>query len=130
MDIKVSQEQGRVPVTVFRVKGQMIDPDELHRKAKEAFDSGSRNLVLDLSEVNYMSSSGLRALHQIYTMLRTDAPEEGDEAVQKGVLAGTFKSPHLKLANPSRNVLEVLRATGYDMFLSIHKNVKDAVASF
>ncbi len=130
MEIVVSQEQGKVPVTVFHIKGDVVDAGPLQTRAEEAFRSGARNLVLDLAEVPYMSSSGLRALHHMYMLLRTDAPEESDEVVRRGVAAGTFKSPHLKLVKPSKHVLELLKATGYDMFLEIHRNVKEAVASF
>lgn len=130
MDITVSHEQGRVPVTVFRIKGPVTDEEPLQTQARDAHAAGARNLVLDLSEVPYMASPGLRALHHIYTLLRSSSPDESDEAVQKGIVAGTFKSPHLKLVNPSRDVLEILKATGYDMFLGIHKNLKDAIASF
>jgi len=63
-------------------------------------------------------------------LLRGDSAAESPEAMHKGISAGTFKSPHLKLANPNPRVLEVLKMAGFDMFLEIHKNVKDAVASF
>ena len=130
MEITVSEEQGRVPVTVFRLKGPVIESDQLQERAKEACDAGARNLVIDLSQVPYMASPGLRALHYVYSLLRTTSADENEGAVQKGIAAGTYKSPHLKLANPTRDVLEVLRTTGYDMFLEIHKDLKRAIASF
>ena len=130
MEIEVTQEQGRVPVTVFHIKGALLEEESLQRKAQEAFDEGARNIVLDLSETPYMASSGLRALHHVYMLLRTEAPDESDAAVQSGIRAGTFTSPHLKVANPNRNVLEVLKTAGYDMFLQIHRNRKEAIASF
>jgi hypothetical protein len=130
MEITVSQEQGRMPVTVFHVRGPVIEEEQLQTRAKEAYDAGTRNLVIDLSEVPYMASPGLRALHYIFTMLRTAEPGESDDAVRKGIASGTFKSPHLKLVKPTRDVHEILKTTGYDMFLDIHKSVKDAVASF
>ena len=132
MEIEVSQQQGRVPVTVFRIKGAIISDAELSAKAKEAVGDGTRDLLLDLSEVPYMSSQGLRALHWIYTLLRTDAPGESDQAVKTGIAAGTFKSPHLKLLGPTDKTLEVLKITGYDMFLEIFPKDKfnQAIASF
>jgi hypothetical protein len=132
MEIEVSQQQGRVPVTVFRIKGAIISDAELSAKAKEAVGDGTRDLLLDLSEVPYMSSQGLRALHSIYTLLRTDAPGESDQAVKTGIAAGTFKSPHLKLLGPTDKTLEVLKITGYDMFLEIFPKDKfsQAIASF
>jgi len=130
MDITVSQEQGRVPVTVFHVKGPITTNRELEQKAQEAFDGGMKNLLLDLTDVPYIATSGLRALHQIYTMLRTQAHDESDEAVRIGIASGTYMSPHFKLLKPSAHVLEALKVTGYDMFLEIHRDKKRALASF
>ena len=130
MEMSVSQEQGRVPVTVFRLKGPVTDEEPLQSQAKQAYEDGTRDIILDLTDVPYMASPGLRALQYIYTLLRTNSPEESDEVMQKGIVAGTWKSPHLKLVHPSQDVLELLRATGYDMFLGIHSNLKGAIASF
>jgi hypothetical protein len=130
MDIVVSHEQGRVPVTVFHIKGSVTGDEQLQNLAQEHHATGTRNVLLDLTEVPYMSSQGLRALHYMYTLLRSGTPEESDEAVSSGIAAGTFTSPHLKLLKPSKHVLEVLKATGYDMFLEIHDDYKQAIASF
>ncbi len=132
MDITVSQEQGRVPVTILYLKGRLDSAsyEQLQARAREAFDAGARNLVLDLSGVDYMSSAGLRALHSIFFMFRGDSPEESDKEMEKGIAAGTFKSPHLKLVNPSKRVLEALDMAGYDMFLDIRHDQKEAIASF
>ncbi len=132
MDIIVSQEQGRVPVTIFRVKGRLDSAsyEQLQTRAKEAFDAGARDLVLDLSGVDYMSSAGLRALHNIFQMFRSDSAEESDMAISKGIADGTYKSPHLKLVKPSKQVLQALDMAGFDMFLDIVHDQKQAVASF
>jgi anti-anti-sigma factor len=130
MDISVTHEQGRVPVTILHVKGPVTGEEEIQAEASRAYEAGARNIVLDLSGVPYMASPGLRAIHYVYSMLRSGTAEESDDAVHKGVRSGTWKSPHLKLAGVSRDVLEILRATGYDMFLEIHKDVKAAIKSF
>ena len=132
MFVQVSQEQGRVPVTVFHIEGEIAanSAESLQEQAEEAFEAGTRHLLLDLSDTTYLSSSGLRALHHIFMMLRSDDPQRSDEVVRKGIAAGTYKSSHLKLLNPSRNVLRVLSQSGYDMFLEIHARPKQAIASF
>jgi hypothetical protein len=130
MEIVVSQEQGRVPVTVFRLTGDLTSDEPLQSQAQEAFKAGTRNLILDLTQVPYISSRGLRLLHNLYMLLRTDAPAESDAATRAGVLSGTFKSPHLKLLNPSKDALKVLSLAGYDMFLEIYHNLEEAIASF
>ena len=130
MDVTVSQAQGRVPVTIFRITGAVTDNRELETRAQAAYDGGARNILLDLTEVPYMATAGLRALHAIFTLLRADTPAESDATTKAGIAAGTFVSPHLKLLNPNAYVLEVLKVAGYDMFLEIHRDVNQAVASF
>lgn len=132
MDITVSQEQARVPVTVLRVKGDISAAtyEQLIAQARKAHENGARDILVDLADVPYMSSSGIRALNDIFNMLRTSSPAESDEAMRKGIAAGTFKSPHLKLLNPSKRVSEVLKMAGLDMFLEIHHDFKQAIASF
>lgn len=127
-NIVVSQEQGRVPVTIFRLKDTAATEEALQTQAEEAFKAGMQNLLLDLTDVPYISSSGLRALHHVYMLLRS--PEEDDQAVRKGIAAGTYKSTHLKLLNPSKNVLKALNVSGFDMFLEIYTDLAEAVASF
>ena len=130
MDVTVSQAQGRVPVTILHVAGAVTTNQELEAHAKAAYDGGTRNILVDLTEVPYMATAGLRALHTIFTLLRADTPEESDATTKAGIAAGTFVSPHLKLLNPNAYVLEVLKVSGYDMFLEIHHDKQQAIASF
>lgn len=131
--ITVSEQQGRVPVTVLHLQGDVIDANsygQLEAQVQAAYEAGARNVLLDLTKVKYISSAGLRALHSIFLLLRGDTPAESDQVMKKGLMDGSFKSPHLKLLNPSPAVMETLRTMGFDMFLEVHRNLKDAVASF
>lgn len=130
MKISVTHEQAKVPVTVLRLSGNLTSEEELQATAKDVFDRGARNILIDMSDVPYVASAGLRALHYIYTLLRTEAANESDEAVKRGIATGTFTSPHLKLLKPNPKVLDVLKMTGYDMFLQIHHDFRRAVDSF
>lgn len=130
MEITVSHEQGRVPITVFRIKGPLTSNEELEQRAKQAFDGGANNILIDLTEVPYIATAGLRALHYLYILLRTNDPAESDAAVQTGIRAGTFTSPHLKLLKPSAHAMQALKVAGYDMFLDIHHDLRSAIASF
>ena len=132
MEITVSQEQGRVPVTVLHIKGEINTntAGEFQAGARKAYDDGARDMLIDLSGVPFITSAGLRVLHEIFSLLRSDSPEESDEAIKKGILDGSYTSPHLKLLKPNKHVQEVLSTAGYDMFLEIHRNRKNAIASF
>jgi len=131
VEIAVSREQGRVPVTVFRMKGRVNlgTAEQLQAKAREVVEAGARDLLLDLTEVPSVTSAGLQAIHAIYQLLRAASPE-GDEAMRTGQAGEPFKSPHLKLCHPSSDVRKVLQIAGYDLFLEIHDDMQDAVASF
>src|SRR5947199_295698 len=98
MQINVSSQPGRVPITIFQIVGDIdtSNYDQLQEQARQAHAAGAANMVLDLTHVGYISSAGIRALNSIYVLLRTDAPAESDAAVRQGINAGTFKSPHLK----------------------------------
>lgn len=132
LSIAVSHEQRRVPITVFHLKGELNThtSDELEAQAEEAFQRGTRDLVLNLSDVSYISSAGLRAIQYIYNLLRQSSPTESPQAVSQGLRDGSFTSPHLKLVSPSPTVAKVLSITGYDKFLQVHPSVEDALASF
>jgi anti-anti-sigma factor len=123
MNIRVSQEQGRVPVTVFRLDGRVNlgNADELERMAQQAHADGMRDLIIDLEEVTSLTSAGMRVLHSIYRLLGVDASERSTH-IQK--------SRHLKLVNPSPYVRRVLEIAGYDLFLDIYGDLQEAVASF
>src|SRR5664279_3472677 len=116
MEIQVSNQTGRVPVTVFHIVGDLDTNtyQQLETQAKQAHAGGAANMVLDLSQARYVSSAGIRAINQIYNLLRTNAPAESDDAVRQGINAGTFKSPHLKLAQLSPRVSQALKTAGVD----------------
>ncbi len=129
MDISSWQESGQIPVTILQLKGDLTAEEQLVDKAQAVFQDGARDIILDLSGVPYISSAGLRAIHVIYMLLRSADPRDEESAV-RGITRGTYKSPHLKLVNPSRNGLKALTTSGYDLFLDIHDSIPKAVASF
>ena len=130
MEIIVSYEQGNVPITIFHIKGDLGDEEVLTAEARKAYENGTRNLVLDLTDVPYISSGGLRGLHSVWMLLREDTSEAGSKAIRTGIVQGTYRSRHFKLLNPSKNAQKALSVSGYDMFLEIHKRRQDALNSF
>jgi anti-anti-sigma factor len=132
MEIKVSHENGRVPVTVMHVKGNIDSASygAFQAKAEELMQAGTRALLIDLTEVPFVSSAGLRALNDIFTALRHLAPDVSDKAMRDGINAGTYKSPHLKLLNPSPASMVALENSGFSMFLESFTDLNTAIASF
>ena len=132
MEIEVSNQPARVPVTAFHIVGDIDTTtyQQLQTQAEQAHAAGAGNIVLDLERVGYVSSAGIRAINHIYLLLRTQAPAESDEAVRQGISAGTFTSPHLKLAHANPRVNEALRTAGVDMFIQFHPDLAAALASY
>jgi len=132
MEITITHQQGHVPVTVFHVTGE-IDVntyEQLERRARQEYRAGMRNLLLDLSGVTFLSSAGMRAIHELFLLLRSDTDEESDEAISRGLRDGTFESKHLMLLNPQPLVMRSLTYAGFDMYLHIHRDLQKAVESF
>jgi anti-anti-sigma factor len=130
--IRTSSAQGRVPVTILHLQGQ-IDAntyEQFQKDAEQAYQTGARYLLLDLGDVNYISSAGLRALHNIYKLFRAATADESSEAVNKGLSDGTYKAHQLKLLNPNAEVSKVLKMAGFDMYLDIFHDQKEAIAAF
>jgi hypothetical protein len=99
-------------------------------RAEEAMKGGARHILVDLEHAPFVSSAGLRALNGIFIRLRELSPDVADEEMRKGINAGTYKSPHLKLLNPSKASLVALENSGFSMFLEIFTDRKSALASF
>ena len=74
MEIIISQNQDAPTITIMQLKGA-LDGNSYQAfitKAEKLYDSGSRNLLLDMSELDFLSSAGLAALHRIARVFRGD----------------------------------------------------------
>ena len=131
MEITVTQEQNQVPVTVLHVAGKTDSESAaiLQKKAMELIDGGARYLIFDLSGVPYMSSAGLRVLQEVFNKLRALSSEDSDKDTYRKIVDGSYQLPYLKIVNPTPEVTEVLKMSGFDMLVSIEKDLKKAMAS-
>ncbi len=132
MEITAQRQAGRVPVTVFHLNGDIdvSSYEQVQTEIEQAVQSGAHDIVLDLSEVGYLSSAGIRMLSHLFKLLRGNLPQESDAAMKQGIRDGTFKSPHLKLAGPNPRVAEVVKVSGLDMMIDSYRSVPEAVNSF
>lgn len=132
MEIKVTQEQGRVPVTVLQLTGDLSGEtyEQLQNSAQQAIEAGARNMVIDMSGVAYMGSAGIRAINQIFNWLRSLPGGEDEAAIPAGLRDGTYKSRRLKLASLHQQVYKTLSVSGIDMFIEFYPDLQKAVASF
>ena len=132
MDIEVSEQAGRVPVTVIHIKGSVDTStyDAFQASGEKAFNDGARYVLLDLTEVSHVTSAGFRAISQLFKLLRGNLSPTDSAMMSQGLRDGSYKSPNLKLLNPNPRVLEALKLAGFDTFLEIYYKMDEAIASF
>ena len=136
MEIIISQDQDTPPVTVIRLRGALDGSSyqSFITEAEKLFDAGARNLLLDMSELDFLSSAGLAALHRVARIYRGEdrsTMEEGWSAIHAmGRDGGSGFQEHIKLLNPSQKVKDVLDTVGFMAFFEIYTELHPAIASF
>lgn len=134
MEIKTFTEKGQVMVTVMHVDGNIDSStsEVFKSKADELIDAGAHYILVDLTHAAFVSSAGMRALQHVYERLRALHPDSdvNDAELMKGIRAGTYKSPRLKLLNPSKETSHTFSMTGFDMYIAIFTDKAAAIASF
>ena len=136
MNISVSQAQGNVPITVIKLDGQLDGQNyqELIAKSQELYKAGTRDFLLDLSDLTYISSAGLVALHSMALLSRgeqlpdTEGGWSAYRSMGRSSEAGMQK--HVKLLNPRSEVLGVLDMVGFGNVFEIYTDLDEAIKSF
>jgi anti-anti-sigma regulatory factor len=132
MDIEVSEQAGRVQVTVIHIKGSVDTStyEAFQASGEKVFNDGARYVLLDLTEVSHVTSAGFRAISQMFKLLRGYLSSTDSAMMSQGLRDGSYKSPNLKLLNPNPRVLEALKLAGFDTFLDIYYKMDEAIAAF
>ncbi|MBC7878029.1 MAG: STAS domain-containing protein [Anaerolineales bacterium] len=132
MEIKVSTESGKVPVTVIHVDGNIDSAtyQAFQSKAEELISNGAHHILINLANAPFISSAGLRAMHSIFNQLRSLHKDADDDALRKSMSAGAYKSPYLKVASLSEEAKEVFELGGFDTYIEVYDDVNKAIASF
>lgn len=137
MNISVSQAQGRVPVAVVKLDGQLDGQtyQDLVSKAKELYAAGGRDFLLDMSDLSYISSAGLVAMHTIALLLRGEAVSDSEDGwasmrAAKKTASDEKKQEHIKLLNPRDEVKSVLDMVGFGNVFEVFTDLDEAVKSF
>ncbi|MCB0119748.1 MAG: STAS domain-containing protein [Anaerolineales bacterium] len=134
MEIKVFNENGRVPVTILHVDGDIDSSNYqmFQSRAEELIEGGARHFLIDLTHSKFVSSAGFRAINSLHNKLREIHPDENlsDEEINAGIKAGTYKSPHLKVLNLSEEAMTAFTMAGFNLYIETFTDQKTAVASF
>ncbi len=136
MNISNDQVQGRVPVSILRLTGDLdaISYRDLIAAARAAHAAGARQLLIDMRATLFMGSSGLVALHSIALLFAGQPPPESEAGWRAlhavGEVAEGGQQHVVKLLGPSPQVERVLDKSGLKQFFEIYVEQQPAVDSF
>lgn len=124
--LKITKTEGKA--TTLHLEGHLSGQTEKEflDAARAEFESGKKSLLLDFSNLQMITSAGLRALHIIYKMY---TPAEEIEAWAAEHKQETFKSPYLKIAQPSSEIRYILSISGFSQSMEIYPTLQEALAS-
>jgi anti-anti-sigma factor len=119
-DFRISSEQiqANVPVTVFHIRGWLDaqSEEQLLAAARTTYDAGARYLLVDMRELDTLTSAGMRALQKVYQIF---TPKEDH-----------FKVAHMKLCNAPPQIYNVLGITGFLQNIPMYESLETALQSF
>jgi anti-anti-sigma factor len=118
LKITVEQAQGKSPVTVFHLRGWLDaqSEEQLLAAARDAHNGGSRYLLLDLEEMDTLTSAGMRAIQKVYKMYTPDEDQD--------------KVAHVKMCNAPPQIYHVLGITGFLQNIPNYESTETALDSF
>src|SRR3984893_17090714 len=113
MSIEIQQRE-REGITVLDLKGRLTVGDDVSRfreQLQKQIDSGHRNIVLNMEQVDYIDSTGLGALVMAYTSMQR-------------------ANGKIKLLNLSRRGIELLVMTKLTTIFEVFDDEQSAINSF
>jgi anti-anti-sigma factor len=137
MQTTVERVEGRVPVTVMALSGELDASNYLRLvdDVRPVYAAGDRHLLLDLSELTFISSSGLVSLYMIDKVMQGEEPPDPEygwgamHEVGRAVEEGGVQTA-VQLCGLQPEVREVIERTGLDRLFPIHSDRATALAAF
>ena len=136
MELIVSIQQAEEPIAIMQIKGDINASNflEVVNKAQELYNNPAHNLIIDLSEVTSVSTTGLVALHKI-ALVYSGVPQEMDQdAATKDKRPDFTHSSnarkYVKLLSPQPEVDKALEKAGMKLFFKVFKDLESAIESF
>ena len=131
----ITTDRPSADVAVIGLAGELDGSnfEEVIEAGRIARNAGAQRIVLDLSGLTYMGSSGLVAIHSIALLLRgmePTSPEDGWQALHDlSSAADTDVDAGLSLAGPPASVQRVLERSGMLDLFAVHADRATAVAA-
>lgn len=137
MEIPIEEITRVVTIAIMSPQGALDSSTyrELVQAAEEVKQAGRDYILIDLSDVHYMSSAGIVALNLIGKLFMGEKPGEpelGWQALQqiKQERKKAQTSKNVKIYNPQEQVEQVLDMVGYNKLFQIFKDREAALASY
>ena len=110
---EIGSQPGPNGICVVKVVGEvdMSHEDEVREELRRAAESGSSGIVVDLTECEFIDSSGVRSLLLSRELQGTDGGSEG-----------------VAVAASSEQILRILSVMGIDKVIPVRPTVEEAVA--
>ncbi len=113
-------------VAVLKLEGELDASNyrDVMAAGEQLYGEGVRRLVLDMADLEYMSSSGIVALHSLALVYRGEAPH-GDEAGWEALHAAQADAEaggdhdQVRLAGPTEAIQVVLDRTGMNRIMPV-----------
>lgn len=107
------QQEKRGDVTILKLRGRLdaLTAPGTEAKVFEWIDSGELKLLLDFQDVEYISSAGMRVLLSAAKKLK-------------------IHSGKLVLCSLTKEVMDILKMSGFDHVLDVARNEEDAIRKF
>jgi anti-anti-sigma factor len=131
LETTVEHVEGRVPITILALDGELdaSNFEALIDEVRGLYDGGTRQLLLDLSGLRFMASSGLVALHSIVRIMHGEPPPDPEAGWSALHASSGERQTEVQLAAPQPGVERVLGRTGLDRLFIVHPDRDAAVAA-
>jgi anti-anti-sigma factor len=133
----VEQTEDPVPVTILALDGE-LDGSSYERvidAVRQIYNAGGRKLLMDLTGLAFISSSGLVAMHSSLRLMRGDTPPDPEQgwaalhAIGNEVADGT-EGASLRLCGTQDAVQKVLDRTGLGGLMPSYPDRATALEAF
>lgn len=133
MEIKVSIHQSEHPIAIMQISGDIDASNymEFVNKAQELFNNPARNLIIDLSGVPSISSTGLVGIHKIALVYSGDPHMHVDKDDSRPDFTHNSSArKFVKLLSPQPAVDDALKNAGLKLFFKVFTDLESAIQSF
>jgi len=120
--------QGEVSVTILHLNGHLHGATEhqLLDSARQAYEDGARHLLLDTSNLEVLSSAGLRAIQGAFKLF---TPQRDSDVIHRREQE-QYKSPYFKMICSNPQIYYILNITGFVQNILIYNDMEEAIKSF